>query len=402
MKFYYAVMDWLTSGWLAKRLGHLYGMRPARLEAYRVPTAPLHEGSSPIWFHGASVGELEMIGPILDRALALGIPCSVSAFSDSALPWLQKLREHPHANSLRYVGLSPRERGWRTLWERLQVKSLWIAKYDFWPGMWAAASELGVEINIVNARYRNSWARLRGLMGKLKVPVPTLRFFCSSEKQMAALRTHFPEAQVIPALDPRRVRIRIRAKSPNPAAEAVKKKIETLPRPIGIVGSAWASDLEQIAHLTSHTLRGSVVVFPHSFEQKHLDELRFRLTEIARAHPVQTLLVEQKGILLESYAVADWVWVGGGFGAGIHSTLEPAFYGLPLIAGPKNAEKFDEIEELTQAKQLTLCGTREEIVQWFKNLEATPQPQIHGVSFATPDEFESWADPLLAPTGKPR
>jgi 3-deoxy-D-manno-octulosonic-acid transferase len=154
--------------------------------------------------------------------------------------------------------------------------------------------------------------------------------------------------------------------------------------------------------LTDVTIRGSIAVFPHSFEPEELERTRAALTEVARAHPVQTILIEEKGVLVECYATADWVWVGGGFGHGIHSTLEPAYYGKPLIAGPKNAQKFDEIDELVYANVLTLVETPDAMSRWFHARQNDPLPGMLEVPFATRAQFEAWADPLLAPFRNPR
>ncbi|MBS1958930.1 MAG: hypothetical protein JST80_05610 [Bdellovibrionales bacterium] len=397
VRLYYWLFDFLTSSLFARIFGRFYGLRSERVRAFQVPIG-IEDGpelGDSIWFHAASVGELEMLMPILERGLELGLACSVSAFSDSALLWINRLRAHKQAGNLRYIGLSPRDRDWKPLWKELRVKRLWIAKYDFWPGMWEAAAELGIEVMVINARYRPSLARLQQFMKLLGVKPPILGFYCSNSEMIEPLKKHFPFARVTPAPDPRRVRIRERAENMNPQAERIKDKIATLPRPIGIVGSAWASDLEMISCLTETLVRGSIVVFPHSFETKNLKQVKAALTEVARAHPVQTMMIEEKGVLLECYSAASYVWVGGGFGHGIHSTLEPAFYGLPLVAGSVNAEKFDEISELVRAKQLTLCEEEADVTRWFRD---NPSPKPAGkplIPFPTQKEFVIWVDPLL-------
>src|SRR5208282_542723 len=55
------------------------------------------------------------------------------------------------------------------------------------------------------------------------------------------------------------------------------------------------------------------------------------------------ILGDELGFLSELYAAVDWAYVGGGFGVGVHSTIEPAIHGIPIACGPKNAEKFPEI-----------------------------------------------------------
>ena len=47
------------------------------------------------------------------------------------------------------------------------------------------------------------------------------------------------------------------------------------------------------------------------------------------------------------YAYADVAYIGGGFGKGIHNTLEAATFGMPIFIGPNN-EKFQEATDLKE------------------------------------------------------
>jgi 3-deoxy-D-manno-octulosonic-acid transferase len=51
--------------------------------------------------------------------------------------------------------------------------------------------------------------------------------------------------------------------------------------------------------------------------------------------PSDVLIIDQVGILALLYRVAWVAYIGGAFGEGVHSVLEPAVYGLPLFFGPK-------------------------------------------------------------------
>ena len=53
-------------------------------------------------------------------------------------------------------------------------------------------------------------------------------------------------------------------------------------------------------------------------------------------------------MLARLYAYADIVYIGGGFGDGIHSVLEAVAWGKPVIFGP-NHRKFVEAEALVEA-----------------------------------------------------
>jgi len=57
------------------------------------------------------------------------------------------------------------------------------------------------------------------------------------------------------------------------------------------------------------------------------------------------LVVDVIGILSSIYRYANVAYIGGGFGVGIHNTLEAAVYGIPVVFGP-NYQKFREAREL--------------------------------------------------------
>jgi 3-deoxy-D-manno-octulosonic-acid transferase len=54
------------------------------------------------------------------------------------------------------------------------------------------------------------------------------------------------------------------------------------------------------------------------------------------APAADVILVDRVGVLADLYALADVAFVGGGFhGFGLHSVLEPAAYGVPVVFGPE-------------------------------------------------------------------
>ena len=57
------------------------------------------------------------------------------------------------------------------------------------------------------------------------------------------------------------------------------------------------------------------------------------------------LIIDCFGLLSSIYRYATVTYVGGGFGVGIHNTVEAAVWGVPVIFGPNN-EKFQEAQEL--------------------------------------------------------
>jgi len=62
------------------------------------------------------------------------------------------------------------------------------------------------------------------------------------------------------------------------------------------------------------------------------------------------VLVDRVGVLGDLYSIADLAYVGGGWGtAGLHSVLEPAAFGTPVLFGPRHANA-------REAGELVACG----------------------------------------------
>jgi 3-deoxy-D-manno-octulosonic-acid transferase len=119
-----------------------------------------------------------------------------------------------------------------------------------------------------------------------------------------------------------------------------------------VAGSTWPAD--EKALLPPFTVlrnrhRVRLVVAPHEPTASHLEALERQLDRQALRHarlsallaagaaPPEVVVVDRLGILADLYAVADAAYVGGGFGtAGLHSVVEPAALGVPVLFGPRH------------------------------------------------------------------
>ena len=321
------------------------------------------ELDSTTWVHASSLGELEMVRPLIDDFLTHGERLGVSVFSESALPGLMDLSAR-----CVYAGLSPREEEWKALFQHFKVKKVVLSKYDLWPGLLWAASELNLSVLVVNAEYRRSVFWVKRAFEWTRSPLPRLWFFANSEKVKSELKKEFPTAQILNGVDPRWERVTRRNEDRENAPPEKRSRVQTwferwqsLPKPWVLVGSAWKSDLIQIAPALKEG-PGTLIVVPHSLNPSNLSEIQgFLNAEL----PGRFLVVKEMGVLVELYAHADRAFVGGGFERGIHSTLEPAIAGLPVCCGPKKVCKFGEARELQDLGVLTVCSDSEEIKVWL-------------------------------------
>ena len=136
--------------------------------------------------------------------------------------------------------------------------------------------------------------------------------------------------------------------------------------PILVAGSTWPPD-EAVLVPGCTAVRDAgpglrLIVAPHEPDEDHVAPLERALAE-AGWRPVRlgeveaggelggadAVVVDRVGVLAALYTVGDMAYVGGGFhGDGLHSVLEPAAAGLPVLFGPRhhNARAAGELVEV--------------------------------------------------------
>ncbi len=67
--------------------------------------------------------------------------------------------------------------------------------------------------------------------------------------------------------------------------------------------------------------------------------------DLDKLHSYKVLVIDNIGMLSSLYPYGEIAYIGGGFGVGIHNTLEAATWGLPVTFGP-NYQKFQEAKDL--------------------------------------------------------
>jgi len=128
-----------------------------------------------------------------------------------------------------------------------------------------------------------------------------------------------------------------------------------------IAGSTWPDDEALVATLVKDYADWKFIFAPHEIGEDKIEKLisLLPLNSVIRYSQIetnqislnnyQTLIIDNIGMLSSLYQYADVAFIGGGFGVGIHNTLEAAAFGLPVIFGP-NYDKFKEAKDLISIK----------------------------------------------------
>jgi 3-deoxy-D-manno-octulosonic-acid transferase len=129
-----------------------------------------------------------------------------------------------------------------------------------------------------------------------------------------------------------------------------------------IGGSTWPEDEKLIVALVNNYSEWKFIIAPHEVKPERIKEIEtlfpnsIRYSEIKNPQTVSeqtqnlssnfnVLIIDNIGLLSSAYQYGDVAYIGGGFGVGIHNTLEATAFGLSVIFGP-NYQKFPEAIEL--------------------------------------------------------
>lgn len=139
-----------------------------------------------------------------------------------------------------------------------------------------------------------------------------------------------------------------------------------------VAGSTWPED-EKILLDFINQYHGTLkfVLAPHTIKAANIADLKSSISkkvllysEITKdtIFDSEVLIVDTIGLLTKIYSYADFAYVGGGFATGLHNTLEPAVFGIPVIIGPKY-QGFNEAMEMVNKKGILVVEDKNEFNQ---------------------------------------
>jgi 3-deoxy-D-manno-octulosonic-acid transferase len=309
------------------------------------------------WIHNSSMGEFEQARPVIE-ALKARFPDSsvtVTFFSPSGL---DHVRNYTGADFLCYLPFDSRTNAERFI-RILTPDAGIIVRHDIWPNHVRALRKNRIPAVLINFSLRPGrrlrFPVLRGLFRFLYNPFDRI-LAVSRETLLISEKCGFARGRVEVAGDTRYDQVVLRTRD----SERVAAPLRSLKRnrPCMVFGSTWPSDEAVIFPLLRMLREAGVAVWsvmvPHEPTTAHLAQIEAqcgsrglicrRLSGVESSppdDPFDVLLVDRVGILAGLYAIGDAAFVGGGFGPGVHSVLEPAAFGKPVFFGPRCGNSFE-------------------------------------------------------------
>jgi 3-deoxy-D-manno-octulosonic-acid transferase len=300
-----------------------------------------------LWMHAPSVGEGLQARPVLERLRQTHphVQLAYTHFSPSAEIFASRL-DVDFRDYLPFDATS----AMRAALDALLPTALVFAKLDVWPTLTREADARGVRVGLISATLAHDSSRRGGIAAAmLRDAYDRLDLVGAIDAADAARLTELgvrPEAIEITG-DTRYDQVWARAAHVERGSPLLSPLAAD--RPTLVAGSTWPAD-ERVVLAAWADVRQAVpdarlIIAPHEPTVAHLTPLE-RWADASRlaharlgakgAGTAEVVIVDRVGVLGDLYALADVALVGGGFhAAGLHSVVEPAAFGVPVVFGPR-------------------------------------------------------------------
>ena len=301
-----------------------------------------------LWMHAPSVGEGHQARPVIDlvRTRSPHAQLAYTYFSPSAREFAARLPV-----DFRDVLPFDATRDTRRALDALAPTALVFSKVDVWPTLAREASLRGTRLGLISATVSRSSSRRSGFAGALLRDAYAgldVVGAISADDADRLVALGVPSSRITITGDTRYDQVWVRARSIDRNAPLLLAL--TSVRPTLVAGSTWPADeavlLPAWARLRARVPDARLIIAPHEPTPAHLAPLehwaigaglRWARLSDANASTADVILVDRVGVLGDLYALATVAFVGGAFhAAGLHSVLEPAAFGAPVLFGPRH------------------------------------------------------------------
>lgn len=333
-------------------------------------TSKIDKKDNPIWFHFASLGEFEQGRPVLEKIKSLKPEekIVVTFFSPSGY---EIRKNYALADGIFYLPLDTPSNAKKFI-ALVKPKMAIFTKYEFWPNYFKTLSKNNIPLYIISGIFRPNQIFFKWYGGFYRDVLKCVAHFFVQNEESAALLKSIGLNNVDISGDTRFDRVYENAQQPKALPIIERFCVDA---PVLIAGSTWSEDEKLLVDLAVKYPDWKIIIAPHEIHEAHIsaitalfpNSVKFSDLETSNANrQTQTLIINNIGMLSSLYQYGKIAYIGGGFGVGIHNTLEAAAFGLPVIFGP-NYDKFQEAKDLINIGAAKSISNAEELITAFEH-----------------------------------
>jgi 3-deoxy-D-manno-octulosonic-acid transferase len=304
-----------------------------------------------IWFHAASLGEFEQGRPVMEaiRKKHPHYKILLTFFSPSGY---EVRKDYDGADVVCYLPFDTPYKVRKFINLANPSMAIFI-KYEFWMNYLSELKRRNIPTYIISAIFRREQLFFKSY-GRwyLKTLHLYRRLFVQDEASARLLVSHgITNVSVCGDTRFDRVLDVQRQARLLPIIEEFAGNGEQL---ILVAGSTWPQDEDILIPYFNEHPEIKLIIAPHEIHREHLMDISSKLgrpsvrlseTNDQYIADKDCLIIDSFGLLSSIYRYGKVAYIGGGFGKGIHNTLEAAVYGMPVLFGPKY-QKFKEAKDL--------------------------------------------------------
>ena len=320
---------------------------------YELLRQQLEKDARYIWFHAASLGEFEQGRPLIEkiRAKYPNYRILLTFFSPSGY---EVRKNYRGADIVCYLPFD-KPRNVKKFLDLVNPCMAFFIKYEFWKNYLDELHKRRTPVYSVSSIFRRGQIFFKWYGGTYRNVLRNFdHIFVQNERSKRYL-SKIGINKVTVVGDTRFDRVlQIRDEVKDlPLVELFKNNTMTF-----VAGSSWQPDEDLFIEYFNRHPEVKLIIAPHVIDENHLVEIirklkrpyvRYTRADEKNVRKADCLIIDCFGLLSSIYRYGEIAYIGGGFGVGIHNTLEAAVYGIPVIFGPKY-QKFQEAIHLLEAK----------------------------------------------------
>ena len=326
----------------------------------------LNTNEKRVWFHCSSLGEFEQGRPVMEklRSRNPALKIVLTFFSPSGY---EIRKNYPGADYVFYMPADTRSNA-KDFISLINPEKVFFTKYEYWHHYFHQLKKRGIPLYMISAIFRPDDRFFKWYGGFFRRMLSCVTHFFVQDGRSAQLLKDSGFTNATDAGDTRfdRVVELARESKEIPLAHRFSEGQKVI-----VAGSTWSEDEKVLADaLRSLKTAIKLIIASHEISDTRIAEIKnvfsgFRIQQFSKAansdlSSIDVLIIDNIGMLSSLYRYGSVAYVGGGFGKGIHNTLEAAVYGIPVFFGP-NYSKFIEAKELIKCGGAFSISTSEEL-----------------------------------------
>ena len=331
----------------SKKTAHFLKVRANSLETIQ---SKISVNDQVLWFHCASLGEFEQARPLIESCKK-DFPNHRIALTFFSPSGYEVQKNYAFADVVTYLPLDRKKSVLRFI-EAIRPQVLFLIKYEFWPNLISELQKQKIPVFSVASIFRKQQLFFKPWGFYMKNILKKIDFFFVQNEASQKLLSSVGIENTLVIGDTRTDRVLDILNQDN-TNETIADFIQD--QYCFVVGSSWPEDVAILSKTIDSKSNLKTIIAPHNVDEASLCqvELSFHKTVIRwsdlsqqKKEDADILLIDCVGILTKIYSYADIAYVGGGMGTkGLHNTLEPAVFGIPILIG-KNYTRYQETSDL--------------------------------------------------------